>query len=215
MTRTILRRLLPASGIACLLLLAVGCSRMGDDTTTSRGGTTGRDTSGMYGNNEGMQTGRTGSAMADAGIVAELQMADSHEVALVKHAEDRISNAQVKEFARMLMDEHQKNSEQLKDIIKEENLTPKPSTGSMDHGRLDNAMSSLQTADRGNAYDAAFLQLVIEDHQRNIDEMKRLQSQASSERVKRHIDRVLPTMEKHLDRARTLLQDIGTSQSGR
>jgi len=201
---------------------------MGD--STSRGGTDTTGTGGVYGGNQGgertgtgtqetdqgMQTGRSAPMGSDANILTQLKTADSSEVAIVQYAMDRLSDTRVKDYAQTLLDDHQKSMNKVKDLAQSENvslMSTDMSDTSEQH--MSRAMSTLSSADKGNAFDAAFLQLTIDDHQANIDKAKSLQSMASNDRIKRHLDDVIPKLQKHLDQAQTLLKDLGMSQTGR
>jgi putative membrane protein len=234
MSKQILRGLIPASVAVCLLVFAVGCTSTqggygrGNDTTATGGtygGTTGgnqggdRTTTGNTGNtgvttnDQGTQAGR--SSASDATAIAKLKSADSSEVALSKYALDRISDARVKDFAQMLLDDHQKDLDKVNDLVSKHNITPMPPSNDSTEQHMDHAMNTLKSVDKGQTFDAAFLQLQINDHRETIDALKALQSLSLSDNVKSHIDNVLPKLQSHLDKAQDLVKDLGMSQTGR
>lgn len=235
MFKQILRGLLPASIGVCLLVFAVGCSNTqggygsGRDTTgtggTYGGGTYGGNQGGTTTGNPGTTTtgndqGTQGSmsmstaSVPDATALAKLKSADSSEVALAQYALDRISDSRVKDFAQMLIDDHQKDLSKVEGLASKLNVTPRPSSNDSTETHMDHAMSTLKAADKGQSFDSAFLQLQINDHQETIDALKALQSMASNDQVKSHINDVLPKLQSHLDKAQDLLKNLGMSQTG-
>ena len=79
---------------------------------------------------------------------------------------------------------------------------------------LDHAMSMLGSADKGQSFDQAFLQLQVNDHRETIDALKALQSLSTNDQIKNHINDVLPKLQKHMDQAQELIKNLGMSQTG-
>jgi putative membrane protein len=239
MFKEILRGLASASVAISLLAFVAGCSNMqgssgaGRDTTgtggmygggTQGGTTTGGDQAGMLGGSTGTATTTTGSdqemqggqgSAGDATALAKLKSADSSEVALSQYALDRLSDSKVKEFAQMLIDDHQKDLDRVNSLASEQSITPMPPSNDSTEQHLDNAMSMLKSADKGQSFDQAFLQMQISDHQSTISSLQALQSLASNSDIKSHINDVLPKLQKHLDQAQDLMKNLGMSQTGR
>ena len=218
MFKPISRGLLSASFAVCLLAFVTGCSNTqggygGGRDTTGTGGTYGAGTTGTQtGGDQGMQTGQ-GSA-TDGTALAKLMSADSSEIAVAKYALDRISDSRVKDYAQMLIDDHQKDQSQVKSLSSQLNIMPMaPSTDSTAQ-HMDNAMSMLGSADKGQSFDQAFLQLQVNDHRETIDALKALQSLSTNDQIKNHINDVLPKLQKHMDQAQELIKNLGMSQTG-
>ncbi len=149
-------------------------------------------------------------------ILNQLNSADSSEVEIVQYALERISDSRVKDYAQTLISDHRSSMEKVNDLAERENVTlMAPSSGDTTEQHMSAAMSTLRSAEKGNAFDAAFLQVAIDDHQANIDKAKSLQSMTSNDRIKQHLDDTIPKLQKHLDQGRTLLKDLGMSQTGR
>jgi putative membrane protein len=218
MFKQILRGLMPASVLVCLVLFTVGCSNTqggygGGRDTTGTGGTYGAGTTGTQtGGDQGMQTGR-GSA-TDGTALAKLMSADSSEIAVAKYALDRISDSRVKDYAQMLIDDHQKDQSQVKSLSSQLNIMPMPPSTDSTAQHMDNAMSMLGSADKGQSFDQAFLQLQVNDHRETIDALKALQSLSTNDQIKNHINDVLPKLQKHMDQAQDLIKNLGMSQTG-
>jgi putative membrane protein len=218
MSKTILRGFLSASVAVCLFAFLVGCSNTqggygGGRDTTGTGGTYGAGTTGTQtGGDQGMQT-MSGSA-TDGTALAKLMNADSSEITVAKYALDRISDSRVKDYAQMLIDDHQKDQSKVKSLASQLNIMPMPPSADSTAQHMDNAMSMLGSADKGQSFDQAFLQLQVNDHRETIDELKALQSLSTNDQIKNHINDVLPTLQKHMDQAQELIKNLGMSQTG-
>ena len=240
MFKRILRGLLPASVGVCLLVFAIGCSSTqggygtGRDTTgmggTYGGGTVGGDQGTTTPGNQGGTTTGSGqgtmnpqgsmssmSSMASgagATVLAKLLGADSSEIAVSQYALDRLSDPRVKQYAQMLINDHQKDQSQTKSLASQLNITPTPPSTDSTATHTDNALSMLKAADKGQSFDSAFLQMQINDHQTTIDALKAAQSLVTNDQIKNHINDVLPTLQSHLTQAQDLLKNLGMSQTG-
>ena len=100
--------------LALVATAAFACGGDSPNDRTATGGTAGA-------------AGTAGSAAnAEADFVQE-QLADGDaEVALGRLAQERATNPQVKEFAKMMVSDHQKSGEDLKQIASKHNITPDP-----------------------------------------------------------------------------------------
>jgi putative membrane protein len=221
MFKQIFRGLLSASVAVCLLAFMAGCSNTqggygGGRDTTGTGGTYGTTTTGTetgnIGNDQGMQTGR--GSVTDGTALAKLMSADSSEIAVSTYALDRISDSRVKDYAQMLIDDHQKDQSKVKSLASQLNITPMPSSTDSTSMHMDHAMSMLGSADKGQSFDQAFLQMQVNDHRETIDALKALQSLSTNDQIKNHINDVLPKLQKHMDQAQELIKNLGMSQTG-
>ena len=139
-------------------------------------------------------------------------------------AKDRASSTDVKQFAQMMIDDHTKAGNELKQIATSNNITPE-GNASKDQD-LRNKLSSLKGAD----FDREYMKAMVDDHEKavrqvrsRVDENRSLNErltgknpenpatvkpEQSSDPVKMRINQwaanTLPTIEQHLDRAKTI-----------
>jgi putative membrane protein len=200
--------------LACAGALMAGCNgnRTSNTTaTTNESGTTG--------------TAGNGVSSSDRNWVND-QLADGMaEVELAKVAKDHAANADVKQFAQMMIDDHTAAGDQLKQIATTYAI---PQDAKIDdkHKDLMDKLSKLNGAD----FDKEYMKAMVDDHQDAVQDLRsradenrslsdRIQGKnpESSASVKpepadNQVDakinqwaaNTLPTVEHHLDRAKEL-----------
>lgn len=194
-----------------------GSSSTGSSTTTG----TSTDTLTHTSTDTQTQSGHSGSMMGsmmkgDAMALSMLKASDKAEVEIVQFATDRIKDSRVKDYANMLLKDHKNSLEKTEDLAKAQNVDlMSPTMRDSTDQKVKDAKEKLRAAGEGNAFDSAFLQMSVEDHQADIQKAKALQAQATNEQVKQYFNSVIPKLQSHLDQAKTLLNDLGGSQTGR
>ena len=176
-------------GIALAAVLAVGCDRGDKPATTGEGG-------GLSGaaNPEVRLSANEEQFVQKAakGNKAEANMADM--------AENKAENPAVKEYAELLKKDHSNALDDLRDLASKANVkldTEPPAEKASTHDRLE-ALS-------GKAFDSGYVQQMIEDHRTNIAAFEETQKTASGE-LKAFIDKMLPVMREHLQKAESLME---------
>src|SRR5262249_27505273 len=117
------------------------------------------------------------------------------EVELGKLAEDRGATAHVKNYGKMLVEDHTRLNNELKHIASRENIT------------LPTAVSSeqRQTIDRfarlSSQFDREFLKDSANDHREDIKEFEKEAANGQDPALKSFASNSLPTLRKHLSMA--------------
>jgi putative membrane protein len=127
-----------------------------------------------------------------------------HEVAMGKMAADRGTNAEVKKFGQMLADDHNKANQELTELAQKMNF---------DVSKIDFADQHKQHADQfdkatGAAFDRAFMNWAIEDHNKGIDSFQNYIKSGKNADVVAFAGRWLPGLKNHLQMARDLNDKI-------
>jgi putative membrane protein len=133
------------------------------------------------------------------------------EIELGKMMQDQAQNSGVKDYGKNLVDDHQKAQDELKDVASKTNLT----LGTNAHEqaetqRLKDRLSSAQ----GEQRDRAYLRAEVRDHARAIRQLQRMNNQVTDPQLKSYISSVIPTLQKHEQDARNLLQQMGGAGAG-
>lgn len=194
-----------------LMLLSItvyfsACSnKMGSDRTTSGRTTTGGDNTG---DETGSSTGgRTGSSSSEMNMRAEFvkDAADGGmaEVQLGNLALQKASSQSVKDFAQMMITDHSKANDELKDVASGDNITI-PSSVSSDHQDDIDKLSNLS----GTDFDKAYMDLMVKDHQKDVDTFEEASKNVTDPQLKSWIDKTLPTLRHHLEVAKTTRDQI-------
>lgn len=205
-------RTLCFAGVALVTVLSVaGC-----DTDNRRAGSAPGEGGGASGAANPPNPGSPGTGAGsvarsgDAQLTAQQQtfvrqaaQANQMEVELAKMAQDKAQNQQVKEFAEQLEQDHSQALEELRRIGNQANLdldtTPAAEKASMD---------AMQKAS-GRAFDPQFVEHMIDEHKKDISAFERQQDSATGE-LRAFIQKTLPVMRQHLQRAESLRKEVGS-----
>ena len=162
--------------------------------------------------------GTTGNAVSagDRDFVDDLSVANMAEVELGRMAMERSANADVKQFGDMMVKDHSKAGDELKQIAMKYAI-PIPAGLDQPHQDLKTKLSNL----KGAEFDREYMNAMVEGHEDVVD---RLQTRASEDRVGDNKGAVepersdnpveasinewaaaaLPTVRHHLDEAKRL-----------
>lgn len=178
-------------------------SAMGDS------GTMGRDT--LAG--AASDTAKTGTAgLNDATILGMEQGGDSAEVQIAKYMMANGTNASVKAYARMLNTDHSKGLTEVQNVAKKASLTPQAPPNDTTAQETSHTLDHLKSLS-GKDRDTAFVNHEVEDHQTDISDAKQAQQAAQNPQVKSLLQKTLPELQKHLNRAQQLQKQLGGSSS--
>jgi putative membrane protein len=182
-------KLLTNSGLAVLAGLAfsftyVGCTKTSATASESadRPGYTDRSTS-------------TVSA-ADQDFAIKAAQGGMAEVELGKLAQERGSSDHVKEYGKMLVDDHARMNNELKDIASKENIVLPSGVSSEQRQNIDR-LAKLS----GAQFDREFLTDSAKDHREDIAEFEKESNSGQDQALRDFASKSLPTLRKHLEMA--------------
>ena len=144
------------------------------------------------------------SQYSDANIIAKEIAGDSGEVAIATMARDKATRADVKSYASQLISDHGKGLTEVRSLAKKANITPETAQGDSTAEAAAHAMQRLQGLAKGPAFDTAFVNHEVEDHQQDIKDAHAMSGAAKNAQVKSLVDKSIPELQKHLDRAQKL-----------
>lgn len=129
---------------------------------------------------------------------------DMKEIELGKLAQAKATNAEVKEFAKMMIDEHTKASEELKAAAGKKNVSlPMALT---EDGQ--EAVKDLNDEKPGMDFDKKYVDMMVDGHEKTIDKMEKASESAKEEDVRMWAANMLPTLRKHLEHAKSLQEKL-------
>ena len=165
-----------------------GTTQAPSQTTTATGTTT-------------AVTGGTVSALTayDKEFITAAGMVGLSEVRLSDLARQKAQSAEVKQFAERMVTEHARSNQEVTELatVKGTALAAEldaPHQGAFDH------LDSLS----GPAFDRAYMQHMVEDHQKAVALFQDAAVKANDADVKAWAARTLPTLQQHLQTARAL-----------
>lgn len=195
-------------GVALIGLLSGACS----DRTADRGGSAPGEGGGATGAAQpsGAPSGSpnaiagTRITAADAAFVKQAAVSNELEVEMAKVGQDKATNDGVKDFARQLEQDHSEALDELRGVA---NLA------SVQLDRHDDDAQRASLNDKighatGRQFDAQFVRLMIEDHKKDIAEFEKQQVSATGD-LKAFVDKTLPVMREHLQKAEALQAQLG------
>lgn len=144
----------------------------------------------------------------DAKFIDKMAVDGTAEVELGKLAEQKSSNPQVKTFAQRLVSDHTKANQQLMSIAQRDGATP-PKSADKEHSALQARLAKLN----GQAFDRAFVQAQVEDHQKDIRYLQQQAQAVQDPNLKSFIRETLPVMQQHLQMAEQIENQVTGSGS--
>jgi putative membrane protein len=183
-------------------------SPSGSGATDQRGSTHG-DQKGAAGSRSGSRTDDEGGTTTkgtsqDRTFIVEAAAGGMAEVELGRLATQKASRSEVKEFGQMMVDDHGKANDRLMKIAQDKGLAA-PHALEPEHEALRDRLSKLS----GAAFDREYIREMVKDHQKDVASFRKHATAASDPEVKQFASSTLPTLEKHLDRAKELQQMLG------
>jgi putative membrane protein len=167
----------------------------------------------------GMQEGkRADKTMTDDQVLHALHHIDQEEIKAGQLAEQKGSSQQVKDYGRMLVQDHQKADKQVMQVAQKMHVDLTNTKSMPQHMRAksevhQNKMEQLQRM-TGKQFDQGFAQLMSNGHQEAIDLVKNAQANAKGD-MKNLLDTLLPDLQKHKDVADQILSSSGNTASAK
>ena len=146
--------------------------------------------------------------LSDANILAKANIGDSTEAAVAKYMAANTSNAGVKAYADLLERDHAKGISTVEGTAKRLGLSLQLPAGDTTAQAAAHAMDHLKSLS-GTDRDTAFINHEIEDHEHDIAETKKMVGDAKAAEVKSLLEKEIPELQKHLDRAKALSTRLG------
>ena len=144
------------------------------------------------------------ATLTDVNIVALLDEVNAADSAAGNLASTKGTNAQVKEFGRMMMRDHHTLRKAGQDLAKKLNLTPTPPANDSLPQATQKMHDSLTAMAKGAAWDKAYIDNEVAVHQMVLGLLQTAQNAAQDTSLKALIVKATPNIQAHLTKA----QDI-------
>jgi len=139
-------------------------------------------------------------AAADAAMLKDIAQANIAEVESGKIALDKSSDAEIKKFAKMMVDDHSKGLSDVKTLAAAKG-TELPDGPDAKHKAVALEFKALS----GGVFDSRYVkQAGVGDHEATEKLLKKTQSEAKDADLKALAGKMLPVVQTHLQHARTL-----------
>jgi putative membrane protein len=137
-------------------------------------------------------------AASPSDFVTDAIKGDNSEIMLGKYAAEHGASVGVKQFGRTLAADHLKAKRQMASVARTVGVKP-PSSATMEADAERVKLIALS----GKDFDQEFAQYMVKDHQSDIAKFKE-EAAAKDGPVSAMAEKQLPTLEKHLDMAKSL-----------
>ena len=152
--------------------------------------------------------GSSSLARSERRFIEKAAQGGMEEVELSKLAMDKAQNAQVKEFAKRLVDDHTKANAELAKLASAKGVSA-PATMDGGHKRKVERMAKKSGAE----FDREYMDDMVDDHQKDVREFRSMAKSAKDPDLKAFAASTLPTLEQHLQLAKTT--EAAVKKSGR
>ncbi|APW39116.1 hypothetical protein RD110_19440 [Rhodoferax koreense] len=137
---------------------------------------------------------------ADRSMLVDLAEGNRAEVAAGQLALEKSQNADVKKFAQMMIDDHGKALTEVEALAQSKDTKLPDGVGAV-HKTKEVALKALS----GKTFDSQYAKRAgVGDHESTVKLLKKIQAEAKDADLKALADKMLPTVEHHLEMAKQL-----------
>jgi putative membrane protein len=145
---------------------------------------------------------------ADKDFVRKAIMGNHAEVDAGKLALQKSNNADVKNFAQKMVDDHTAMLNDMNKVADELHIkAPQSASGK------DKAEAAKMSALSGSAFDSAYVKAMVKDHKKDVAELTKESNSASIPEVKDAATKALPIVEGHLEMIQGIEKNLASSGS--
>lgn len=145
-----------------------------------------------------------GLSAADSKFMHEAAAGGMAEVELGRLAADKASNPDVKQFGQRMVDDHGKANDELKSLASQKSVTL-----SLTPEAAQKATQARLSKLSGDAFDRAYMQDMVKDHDKDVAAFKRASTTAADAELKAWAAKTLPTLEEHQKQAKSINAKLG------
>jgi putative membrane protein len=148
--------------------------------------------------------------ITDQEFVTNAVNANMAEVELGKLAERKTSNGEVRDFAKLMVADHQQALDDLKPIAKNQNVNI-PTILAAKNQALRDRLDNLS----GEAFDRAYMNAMVSDHRSDVAEFRTEAENAKVAEIRQYASHTLSTLEDHLKLAREIDHSVAAKAEPR
>ena len=183
--------------------LAVVAACGGDAADTGMADTLGAPTMGA-----GADTQGAPGAMGDDAIIGMMSGANAGEIAAGQIAAEKARNADVRQFATTMVQYHQRMQGQVDSLVSAAGVSAGAGPDSLTR-HLEDVRARLEGQAAGAEFDRMYMQSQVADHENTLNALRAAQPAAQNAGLRTLIDAAIPAVEGHLERARTIVANLG------
>ena len=189
--------------VAALSIAVLAACAKDDTTATDSAGTTDTATA--------ASATPTTPALTDANIAAPLDEANAADSAAGKIASTKGTNADVKAFGVLMMNDHHALRKAGQDLVAKLNVTPTPPANDSLPAKAKMTTDSLTAMARGAAWDKWYIDHEVMMHQDVLALIDQASAAAQNAELKDLLAKARPNIEMHLKRAQDIQTMLGST----
>lgn len=140
---------------------------------------------------------------SDKKFITEAAESGLAEVQLGQIGQAQANAERVKEFARMMVQDHNKANQELRVLARQNDIKLSSSLPSS----VQNSHNSIQKKS-GKNFDKAFMKQMIDDHQKAIALFEKRAQNGQNEQIRMWAEKKLPTLKQHLEQAQKIYREL-------
>ena len=130
----------------------------------------------------------------DANWAVEAANGGMTEVEMGKLARDKATSQRLKDFGAMMVSDHGKAGDQLKQIAASKNITLPANLSDKSQKELDDLNKKT-----GKDFDKAYMDMMLDDHKHDVDKFQKASNDLKDPDLKSFAAQTLPVIQMHLD----------------
>jgi len=155
------------------------------------------------------QRGRSMGAGGDRQFMRMAAYTNIAEIRLGEQALQRAVNASVRDFAQMMIDDHNRANRELKAVAARMG-TRLPNDTDAKHKAIASRLSPLS----GAPYDRAYSREMVKGHMQAVAMFQNQLRRSRNPELRAWVARTLPALQEHLRRARAMAREVGVTVAG-
>ena len=148
--------------------------------------------------NSKMRGGVLGVSESTASFMTGVADVGMTEVKLGQLAQEKATNARIKAFGQMMVNDHSKAGDELKALAGKKNVTLPQTMGDDHQKKYDDLQKKL-----GKDFDKAYINAMVDGHESAVSDFKKNTDNSDAD-VKEWVNKTLPTLQMHLDSAKAI-----------
>ncbi|MDQ3634032.1 MAG: DUF4142 domain-containing protein [Acidobacteriota bacterium] len=147
-------------------------------------------------------TNTTESKVADDDgekFMTEAAQGGMAEVKLGKLAAEKAQNPEVKAFGKLMVEDHSKANNDLKEVAKKKNFTL-PTDVNEDQKESYDELAKLS----GKDFDAKYVEMMVDDHKKDVNAFQEQADDGEDAAVKAFAAKTLPTLKSHYEKIKAI-----------
>jgi putative membrane protein len=154
-------------------------------------------------------TGDVAGGWTDANVVDAITAANQGEVDYSQIGVDKATSPSVKEFAQLMVKDHNAMLDGVKSLSSKLNISPAPNDKVADLQKEVQKDITDLNAKTGKDFDKEFMEEQVDMHQETLDLLTDLDSRTTNADLKAAIAEAKPKVQAHLDQAKAVKDKIG------